>query len=309
MKHKSTLALVFFFAFVCASSFAAELLSLVPYDASLVVNLGLNKVVNRPEIRSVLDSLLPAYEASFDNVFAKAGINPVYDIHNVLFFIDKDDKFAILADGSFDAIKTCEVAQTDPDISRAFTLTAIGGLPALKSELDANANIVFVDQQTLAFGDLSVLEKIGEMSVNKNIKTIQSNRMFTYMLRKLDLDTPQLWGAAMSGKKWFTAIKTPKSGIDNVRITFFSLAYDQDFTLDFTSLVARNSQLQELVDSLSELINGFKVYVSSVEGMSEILDNALIQDNRENLARVVIKMPIEKFTASLLSIGTYLDKK
>ena len=235
MKHKSTLALVFLFAFVCASSFAAELLSLVPHDANLVVNLGLNKVVNRPELRSVLDALLPAYEASFDSVFTKAGINPVYDIHNVLFFIDKDDKFAVLADGSFDAIKTCELAQTDPDISRAFTLTAIGGLPALKSELDSNANVVFVDQQTLAFGDMSVLEKIGEMSANKNIKSIQSNRMFTYMLRKLDTDTPQLWGAAMGGKKWFTAINTPKSGIDNVRITFFGLTYDEDFILDFTS--------------------------------------------------------------------------
>jgi hypothetical protein len=252
---------------------------------------------------------LPAYEASFDSVFTKAGINPVYDIHNVLFFIDKDDKFAVLADGSFDAIKTCELAQTDPDISRAFTLTAIGGLPALKSELDSNANVVFVDQQTLAFGDMSVLEKIGEMSANKNIKSIQSNRMFTYMLRKLDTDTPQLWGAAMGGKKWFTAINTPKSGIDNVRITFFGLTYDEDFILDFTSLVARNSQLQELIDSLSELLGGFKAYVASVEGMSKILDNAVIQDNRENLARVVIKMPIEKFTASLLSIGAYLDKK
>jgi hypothetical protein len=75
-------------------------------------------------------------------------------------------------------------AQTDPDISRAFTLTAIGGLPALKSELDSNANVVFVDQQTLAFGDMSVLEKIGEMSAStKILKVYNRTNVYIYVTK------------------------------------------------------------------------------------------------------------------------------
>lgn len=310
MKSKLLLVIsLLFFVSTFSIASAADLFSLVPYDASIVIKVQFQNIMEQPELKALFNASLPAFDnASYYDVFEKAGINPLKDIYNVVLFVDKDDKVGVLADGGFDAITTCELAQTDPDISRSFTLTAVSGLPALRSDLNAIANVVFVDQCTLAVGDLSVLDKIGQMSQDKKQRSIKDNPMFTFLERKLDVETPQVWGIGISGRKWLPTVKGPVSGLDNVRATYFAFDYNENFTLDFTCLVTRSSQLQELVASLEQFLNGLEAYVSNVDGMAEILSNAIIQEDRENLARVFITMPANAFNSALLAIGAQLNK-
>lgn len=310
MKSKLLFAIsLLFFVFTFATASASDLFNLVPYDASIVMKVQFQNIMEEPTLKSLFSASLPAFDsASHYDVFEKAGIDPLKDIYNVVLFIDKDGRIGVLADGGFDAITTCELAQSDPEISRSFTLTAVGGLPALKSDLNAVANVVFVDQRTMAIGDIELLERVGQMAADKKIRSIKENPMFVFLERKLDVETPLVWGIGISGRSWLPSVENPVSGLDNVRATYFAFDYQENFTLDFTCLVTRSSQLQELVDSLWELLDGLKVYVSDVEGMAEILSNASIQDDRENLARVFINMPVAQFNAALLAIGAQINK-
>lgn len=308
MKSRLFFVLSLFVLVFTFSASSADLFSLVPHDASIVMKVQFQRILGQPDLKALFSTTLPAFETSYLGVFEKAGINPLEDIYNIVLFIDKDNRVGVLADGGFDAIVTCELAQSDPEIANNFTLTAVGGLPALKSELNETANVVFVDQRTMAIGDVAVLELIGKMAVDKKIRSIKDNAMFSFMERKLVVDYPQLWGVGISGRQWLPEVEVESSGLENVRATYFSVNYDEEFTLDATCLVTRNSQLDDLVDSLWDLTDALKVYVSTVDGMSDIMDNLIVRDDGENLAGLFLTMPMEKFNAALSIIGAQVIK-
>ena len=291
-------------------SFAADLLSLVPYDAILVLDINLEKISSQPILKELYQKILPTYDSGeFTSQFEKAGINPYKDFQNVLLFITENEKYGILAEGTFDTITTYDAVDSNEGLKQIYQITSIGGLPALSQEDMPQSIITLVDQRTIAFGDKSVLEEIGKIFNEKeNGKSIRKNPNFVYMSNRVDFNK-QIWGVFSGDKGWNTPIATPKSGIDNVRMTIFDMDYnDKEFNLSTTLLVARNSELEGLVKSLVELVQGVKGFVATVPGMTKIIDKVEVVDDHNNMARIQLNMPIDQFNAAISEIAEFVEK-
>ena len=302
----TVLCLVFF----SVTSFAADMLSLVPYNAALIVNVNLEKISALPGVKAFMDSALAeSNNNKYTKDFEKLGINPYTDVKNIILFMTEDEKVAFLAEGTFDTIVTCETVQNDAELQKVYTYSAIGGLPALYNESAANSTVVFIDQRTLAFGDTEVLEIIGNLFNEKDeAKSIKKNPNFVYMTNRLDLNK-QFWGAGFSGSNiWKSNVKTAPTDLDNVRMAIFDIDYGEtDFEFAVSALVARNNELEALTKSFNELSNTFKGYVATVPGMTRIFENAKVTNDGSNMATYQIKMPVKDFNEALLSASDFVD--
>lgn len=306
---RSSIFLALFMLMFSSVSFAAELISLVPQDAMIIVNINLEKISANPTLKALYDMFIPAYSEEYTADFEKMGINPYKDIQNVLFFITSKQKFGFLADGTFDTITTCETVEGSEDIQKFYKLNSIGGLPALYNENAEQATVTLVDQRTLALGDMSVLEEIGSLyNAKEEGESIKKNASFKYMANRLDLDK-QIWGVAVGGKGWDQpSVKIEKSALDKVRMTFFDIDYgDKEFNMSVTSLVARNNELQPVTDAYKELINATREFVSTVPGMTKIVDSIEVMDDKSNMVRMELKMPVEKFNEALANVAEYTE--
>lgn len=296
---------------ISSVSFAADLLSLVPYNAILVLDVNLEKISSQPILKELYQNLLPTYDnGEFTGQFEKAGINPYKDFQNVMMFVTEDEKFGLLAEGSFDTVTTYESVDNNEGLKQICEIRSIGGLPALYQEEMAQSTITLVDQRTIALGDMAILEEIGKLYNEKEDgKSIKKHPNFVYMSNRLDFNK-QIWGVGIGGKGWSSNVTTPKSGVDNIRMTIFDIDYgDKEFSLSVTALVARNSELEGLVKSLVELVEGVKGFVATVPGMTKIVDKVEIVDDHSNMARIQLNMPIDQFNAAISEVAGYVEQE
>ncbi len=296
-----TLFVMAAFAFCSVAGFANAMLALVPNDAYLVVNFDLAAIAGQPEIKSLIETQLNNQNADYASFYERAGIEPARDIKNVTIFVDGKERSGIIVDGSFDTAKISELVQNDAELAAKFTIDTIEGMQTLKNPANENANMMFVGQNTVAFGSEEVLKQVAVLSAGK-AANINTNKDFAGMMEKVDTKS-QVWGAVVASPNWQTRVNVPVAGLESMKTAFFSVDYDKNFTMVFTALTADSKELPQFTTAMQNLLDAFKGWVVSVPEMTEILKNAQIQDNKENLARIVVSIPADQFKASMAKIA------
>jgi hypothetical protein len=300
------IALLALLVFISATGFANNL-PLIPQDSYLVINFDLAAIAAQPEIRALIDEKTQTSENDYSDFYKKAGIDPVKDIRNVTIFLDSKERSGILVNGNFDVRKISELIQSDNEISKKFQISKIAGLQAVKNEKNQNANMVFVNKNTVAFGAEPVLEQIAALTRGK-ANSIVKNKAFSELIKKVDTGS-NLWGAVMAGKNWAQRMKMPVAGLQNMKSGFFSVDYDKEFILVFTGLVEKSKELPEFVTGMQNFLDAFKGWTASVPEFTELLKKANVQDDRKNLARIVLAVPAKEFKDSMNKLSDRLNKE
>ncbi|HNX77124.1 MAG TPA: hypothetical protein PLM07_03625 [Candidatus Rifleibacterium sp.] len=294
-------AVVALFALSTVCGFAAAALPLVPGDAYLVVNFDFAALANQPEIKALVETQLNNQNDNYTDFYKRAGIEPARDIKNVTIFIDAQERAGIIVDGAFDTAKISELVQSDTELAGKFAISTIEGMQAVKNASNENANMMFVNKNTVAFGSEDVLKQVAALNAGKGAN-IAANKEFSGMMSKVDADS-QFWGAVVAGPNWQTRMNVPVTGLEAMKTAFFSLDYDKEFTMVFTALIGDKAEMPKFTAAMQNLLDAFKGWVASVPEMGEILKTAQIQDNKEDMARIVVSMPAEQFKASMIKIA------
>lgn len=296
-----TLLVMAAFALCSVAGFANAMLSLVPNDAYLVVNFDLAAIAAQPEIKSLIETQLNNQNDDYSNFYKQAGIEPARDIKNVTIFVDGKERSGIIVDGSFDTAKISELVQNDAELAAKFAIETIEGMQTVKNPANENANMMFISQNTVAFGSEEVLRQVAILSAGK-ASNINANKDFTGMMEKVDTKS-QVWGAVVAAPNWQSRVNVPVTGLESMKTAFFSVDYDKNFTMVFTALTGDTKELPKFTAAMQNLLDAFRGWVASVPEMTEILKNAQIQDNKENLARIVVSIPADQFKASMTKIA------
>ena len=306
MKAKFLLVAVLF-VFSTMAAYSNVLLPLVPSDAYLIVNFDLAAIVSQPEIKAVLDTQIEASTNEMVNFYKRAGIEPARDIRNVMLFLDGSERPCILVNGTFSTKKISELIQTDKDLAAGFEITTIEGLQAVKNKLNANGNMIFINETTMAFGSEDVLKMVSQLSSGK-AKNISTNKAFSHLMERVDT-TSRLWGAVVTTPNWESRVQIPVAGLQNMKTAFFSVDYDKAFTMEFTGLVEKKTELPEFVDAMINLLDAFRGWTASVPEMTELLKSAKVEDNQENLARIFLSVPADQFKNTMLKLSEKANEK
>ncbi len=294
-------AVVALFALSTVCGFAAAALPLVPGDAYLVVNFDFAAIANQPEIKALVETQLNNQNDSYTDFYKRAGIEPARDIKNVTIFVDASERSGIIVDGSFDTGKISELVQSDTEMAGKFTIATIEGMQTVKNTANENANMMFVNKNTVAFGSEDVLKQVATLNAGKGAN-ISANKEFAGMIEKVDTNS-QVWGAVVAGPNWQANVNVPVTGLESMKTAFFSVDYDKEFTMVFTALVGDKAEMPKFTAAMQNLLDAFKGWVASVPEMTEILKSAQIQDNKEDMARIVVSIPAEEFKASMVKIA------
>lgn len=294
-------AVMALFAFCSVAGFAGAMLPLVPGDAYLVVNFDFAALASQPEIKALVETQLNNQNENYADFYKRAGIEPARDIKNVTIFVDGKERSGVIVNGSFDTAKISELVQKDSELAGKFAIATIEGMQAVKNTANENANMMFVNQNTVAFGSEDVLKEVATLNAGKG-SDIGKNKEFTGMMEKVDA-TSQVWGAIVTAPNWQNRVNVPVTGLENMKTAFFSLDYDKEFTMVFTALVGDSKELPKFTAAMQNLLDAFKGWVASVPEMAEILKDAQVQDNKENLARIVVSMPAADFMTRMAKIA------
>lgn len=306
MKARFLLVAVLF-VFSTISAYSSVLLPLVPSDAYLIVNFDFAAIAAQPEIKALVDTQIQTNPNELVDFYKRAGIEPARDIRNVMLFLDGNERPCILVNGTFSAKKISELIQTDKDLSAGFEITTIDGLQAVKNKLNANGNMIFINETTMAFGAEEVLKQVSQLSTGK-VKNINTNKAFAHLMERVDTDA-RLWGAVVTTPNWQSRVEIPVAGLQNMKTAFFSVDYDKEFTMDFTGLVEKKTELPEFADAMLNLLDAFRGWTASVPEMTELLKSAKVEDNQENMARIFIAVPAEQFKTTMAKLSESANKK
>ena len=293
------------FSMVGLTGFSNTLLSLVPSDAYLLVNFDLNSILQQPELKALVDKHFKTGPKDYEDFYQRSGINPGKDIRNVTIFMTSNKEVGVLVSGSFDANQISRMIQTDAEMASKFSVSKIAGLQAVKNNTNPNANMMFLNKHAVAFAKEPVLKKIANL---RRDKSIIGNRAFAHMIRRVDTDA-NVWGTVLAGAGWEKNIKVPITGLNKLSTAFFALSYDKNFNFKFTGLVNKKKELPEFVTGLQNFMAAFKGWTASAPEFSTMLNKAVIQDNREHLARIVLNVPANEFKAAIDGLAKFTEKK
>lgn len=298
LRLLTVLALFVFSAFAASAS---ALLPLVPADAYLVVNFDFASIAKQPELKGILDQHMQTAGQDYSSFYKRAGIDPTRDIKNIMIYLDAKERPCIVVNGSFETKKLSAMIQSDKELAANFKIDTIAGLQAVKNNVNANGNMIFVDANTVAFGSEEALSQVAQLQSGK-AKDIKTNKAFTHLLERVETDA-NLWGAVVSTPNWETSKNIPVPGLQAMKTGFFSLNYDKEFTMNFTGLVGKKDELPAFIDAMTNFLDAFKGWVASVPEMTEILKSAKVEDNKENLCRIVVSMPADEFKAQMAKVA------
>jgi hypothetical protein len=284
------------------------MVSLIPSDSYLIINFDLPSIVKQPELKALIEDHMEKSGAqNYSDFYQKAGIVPTRDIKNVTIFVTRNEKSGILVSGNFDVKEISKLIQTDQGLSKSFHVSEIAGLQAVKNDSNPYANMVFVNNNTVAFGPEEVLAKVA-MIQNRKASSIVRDKNFSNLMRKVNTKA-NLWGAVMASKNWSENTKLPFTGLEGMKSGFFSVDYDKNFTLVFTGLVEQAKQLPRFVEGMKNFLDAFKGWTASVPEFTELLNKAAIQDDKKQLARIVLAVPASEFKNSMTKLSERVSNK
>ena len=296
MKVKAFFLVALFVAASVVAS-ASSLSSLVPANAYFVLNCDFAAVMAQPEVKAVLEHYFETSGQNFTDFYERAGMNPTKAFKTVMLFLDENNQPGIVIQGTFDSADISKLIQIDEGLSASFSIGKIGGFQAVKNGLNENANMIFLDKNTMAFGSDKMLNTIATLARGK-AKNIISNPHYSGLIEKVDSDS-QLWGVIIPSPNWQKRANMPVSGVEDMTSAFFSIDYGKDFIFIFTGMVEKKEQLPAFAEGMENILDAFKGWVASVPEVHELLRHAQVMNNQEKLARIVLNVPAEQFKAMM----------
>lgn len=305
---KRLLLVVLCLCFVMPQTFAANLDSLVPANADLVIRANVQQVLNIPELKAKLDEALKSEEAKkYETIF-----NVKQDINSVVVFVPfeavekgspSNSAVGMIADGNFDADKIIEeIKKAEREEGETITVTEEDGLKTVNYN-DGKGNeskVVFLDKNTIIMGTVTGVETVKSVKAGKT-PAVASKADFAASLAKLS-QTAQVSGvfALPESAKQSAAANEQLADLGKVNFVRFGLTKMEDLDLEIIGDFAEAANVENVKTAIDGLIKMLASNPAPYSALEDLVKNFASKVDGKSLAITskITKASLEKLAAS-----------
>ncbi len=305
---KRLLLVVLCLCFAIPQSFAANLETLVPANADLVIRANVQQILSIPELKAKLDEALKSEDAKkYESVF-----NVKQDITSVVVFVPfeavekgnpTNSTIGMIADGNFDADKIIEeIKKAEKKDGETITVTEEEGLKTVNYNdgKGSESKIVFLDKNTVIMGTVSGVEAIKAVKAGK-APAVSSKADFAASLAKLS-QTAQVSGVFALPESAKAAVAGNEQMADLGKINFlrFGLTKMEDLDVELVGDFAEAANVESVKTAIDGLINMLGSNPAPYSALEDLVKNYASKVDGKSLAinSKVTKASLEKLVAS-----------
>lgn len=302
--------LFFVICLVLATSqiFAADLLDLVPSDATLVIRSNVKQVIHIPEVKKAIQEALSKQNKSeFLKGIEETGFNPLNDIDSVVLFMPiegvqgKDAlkaSIALIATGKFKVDVALNSIKNNKDVEGKVVVSEEDGFRTITGIDDekGNTKILFIDDTTVIAGTEKGVNNAKLVKLGK-AQSIKSKQDFSATITKLNANASLAAAIDLpDGVRQFFAGNELSKPLSSIMFLSFDLTKTNDVAINVIGDFNKSADMKEVEKSLNSFFSSVKPEELPYDVFTDFFKNHKLSVNGNSaiIATTVSKASVDK---------------
>ena len=284
---KKLFLLVLCVLFVIPQSFAADLLTLVPNDAGLVVRANLKQLTSIPEIKSQIESLSKQQGNEYFEQVKKMGFDPLNDIYSLVAFMSIDNlqktdpsnaNVAFIANGKFEIDKIIEAIKTNKTTSNKVKFSEEDGFQTITytDENQGNSKMLFIDNATVVIGTELGVSNVKAVKLTRK-GGILTKKDFAVAVTKLNQNATLAAAVELPDEaRQFLASNEQTKAFGTLKFLSLDLTKTTDLDINLTGDFDASAKMDEVEKTLKTFSDMLKANKAPYDALNELANNLKI---------------------------------
>ena len=293
--------------FVIPQSFAAELLTLVPNDAGLVIRANIKQLVSIPEIKKNIEDLSKQQGKEYFEQVKNMGFDPLNDIYSLVAFMSLDNiqnqdaanaNVAFIANGKFDIDKIIEAIKTNKVTSEKVKFGEEDGFRTITYSDDKqnSSKMLFIDNETVVIGTELGVSNVKAVKLTKK-GGILTRKDFSVAVTKLNANATLAATIALpdEARKYLSTNEQTKP-LDTIKFLSLDLTKLTDLDINLTGDFDASAKMADVEKCLKTFIDMLKANKAPYEALNELAQNMkiVVHSNSATVSSTVSKAALDK---------------
>ena len=273
--------------FVIPQSFAAELLTLVPNDAGLVVRANIKQLVSIPEIKKNIEDLSKQQGKEYFEQVKNMGFDPLNDIYSLVAFMSLDNiqnqdaanaNVAFIANGKFDIDKILEAIKTNKVTSEKVKFGEEDGFKTVTYSDDKqnSSKMLFIDNETVVIGTELGVSNVKAVKLTKK-GGILTRKDFSVAVTKLNANATLAATIALPDEaRQFLSTNEQTKPLDTIKFLSLDLTKTTDLDINLTGDFDATTKMADVEKCLKTFSDMLKANKAPYDALNELAQNLKI---------------------------------
>ena len=273
--------------FAIPQSFAAELLTLVPNDAGIVVRANIKQLVSIPEIKKNIEDVSKQQGKEYFEQVKNMGFDPLNDIYSLVAFMSIDNiqtqdpantNVAFIANGKFEIDKILEAIKTNKVTSEKVKFGEEDGFKTVTYTDDKqnNSKILFIDNETVVIGTELGVSNVKAVKLTKK-GGILTRKDFSVAVTKLNANATLAATIALPDEaRQFLSANEQTKALDTIKFLSLDLTKVTDLDINLTGDFDAATKMDEVEKSLKTFGDMLKANKTPYDALNELAQNIKI---------------------------------
>ena len=273
--------------FAIPQSFAAELLTLVPNDAGIVVRANIKQLVSIPEIKKNIEDVSKQQGKEYFEQVKNMGFDPLNDIYSLVAFMSIDNiqtqdpantNVAFIANGKFEIDKILEAIKTNKVTSEKVKFGEEDGFKTVTYTDDKqnNSKMLFIDNETVVIGTELGVSNVKAVKLTKK-GGILTRKDFSVAVTKLNANATLAATIALPDEaRQFLSANEQTKALDTIKFLSLDLTKVTDLDINLTGDFDAATKMDEVEKSLKTFGDMLKANKTPYDALNELAQNIKI---------------------------------
>ncbi len=294
--------------FVIPQSFAADLLTLVPNDAGLVVRANIKQLTSIPEIKKNIEDLSKQQGKEYFDQVKEMGFDPLNDIYSVVAFMcidniqtqnPSDINVALIANGKFEIDKILEAVKNNKTTSNSVKIAEEDGFKTITytDKNNSTSKMLFIDNATVVMGSESGVANVKEVKMTKK-GGILTKKDFAVSIQKLNPNATLAATIALpdEARQFFGANEQTKA-LDTMKFLSLDLTKVADLDINLTGDFDGSAKMADVEKCLNSFKDILKANKAPNEALDELVKNIKVATHGTSavVSSTISKASLDKF--------------
>ena len=273
--------------FVIPQSFAADLLTLVPDDAGLVVRANLKQLTSIPEIKKNIEDLSKQQGKEYFEQVKNMGFDPLNDIYSLVAFMSIDNiqnqdpanaNVAFIANGKFEIDKIIDAIKANKTTSNKVKFTEEDGFQTIvyTDDNQSSSKMVFIDNETVVIGTELGVSNVKAVKLTRK-GGILTRKDFAVAVTKLNQNATLAATVALPDEaRQFLSSNEQTKAIEAIKFLSLDLTKTTDLDINITGDFDPSAKMAEVEKCLKNFSDMLKANKTPYDALNELANNMKI---------------------------------
>ncbi len=297
--------------FVIPQSFAADLLTLVPSEAGLVLRANIKQLTSIPEIKKNIEEIAKKQGKEYFDQVKDTGFDPLNDIHSLVAFmpmenIQKADgakaNVAFIAQGNFNVEKLLEVLKDNKSAEGKVEISVEDGFQTVThiNEAQGNSKMLFFDNNTVVIGTETGVESVKAIKLSKK-GGILTKKDFAVTVQKLNPNATIAVAVDLPNEaKQFLGANEQSKALSTIKFLSLDLTLKTDLDINITGDFDSNAKMADVEKCLKTFGDILKSDKSPYGALDDFANNykVAVHNLSATVSTMITKASINKLIES-----------